>query len=377
MMLRLSVLLLCLCSVASSNAQLVPSSKAQAMIGELGLSVSNKKSNRHHRWRKPKRVLLVVPKVYTLVVPDMVARIKEVTDAEGVELSLYEANTSIQPDLANVEPIDVFMGWCYPGLEAAANGSLRWVQLYDSHAPSCLVGEGINTPVVSNMAGLDAPNRAEHAIAMMLMLNSRLLSYYNEQQKVHWNRALALSLRGNEIKGQTLLLLGYNQTTLEIARRAAALGMHVIASSDSVSEQPFYIDYLAKRHQLLDLASQADIVINVQNDATKEALLVDEKFLAKVRKGSLYLSVAPSRLTSEADLIKSLREGRLSGAALDSSGPKPLDENSALWRMPNVLITPNISATNSRQVVERKVEFLRENLRRYLAGETLLNIQHW
>jgi phosphoglycerate dehydrogenase-like enzyme len=371
-----SLLLVCLLSAAAASAQLAANSDALQLIDKLALPLSEKPASKHHRWRKPRRVLAVVPSVYTLVVPDMAEQLRDVAAASGVELLVFEASNSIQPDFRDVGSIDVFMGWCFPALRGRAGGSLRWVQLYDASAPGCL-GDGFSAPIVSNMQGLDAPNQAEHALAMLFALNSRLLDYYSEQQKGRWNRRLALQLRGNEIQGQTLLLLGYNPTALEIARKAAALGMHVIASSDSVKDAPFFIDYLAKSHQLPDLASQADIVINVQDRTKGDALLVNEAFFGGMRRGALYISLAEQGLTAYDDLVKALRQGRLAGAAIDPAKGRALDANSALWRMPNVLITPGVSAANSRQAVQRKVAFLRENLRRYIAGEKLLNIQRW
>lgn len=369
----LLILLLC---AGGARAQVAANSDALKMIEKLALPVSDKAVKQHHRWRKPRRILAVVPSVYTLVVPDMAKQLRDVAAADDVELLIFEASTSVQPDFDKVGSIDAFMGWCFPGLQRQAGGSLRWVQLYDAAAPGCM-GDGFSAPIVSNMSGLDAPNRAEHALAMLFALNSRLLDYYAEQQNGRWNRRLALQLRSNELQGQTLLLLGYNATALEIARRAAALGMHVIASSDTAVEAPFFIDYLAKSHLLPDLASQANVVINVQDRQQGDALLVNEAFFKGMREGAIYLSLAAQSLTSHDDLVKALREGRLSGVALDPANGQALDANSALWRMPNVLITPGISAANSRQAVQRKVSFLRENMRRYIAGEKLLNIQRW
>jgi phosphoglycerate dehydrogenase-like enzyme len=73
------------------------------------------------------------------------------------------------------------------------------------------------------------------------------------------------------------------------------------------------------------------------------------------------------------DLVSALRDGRIAGAGLDVTEPEPLPEGHALWRLPNVIITPHISARSDLRS-ERLWIVLRENLRRYVAGEPMLSV---
>ena len=86
-----------------------------------------------------------------------------------------------------------------------------------------------------------------------------------------------------------------------------------------------------------------------------------------------FISVGRGRSTVTTDLIAALQARRLAGAALDVTDPEPLPSDNALWRMPNVLITPHVSA-DTPVAEELRIAVVRENLRRYVAGEPMLSV---
>jgi len=78
------------------------------------------------------------------------------------------------------------------------------------------------------------------------------------------------------------------------------------------------------------------------------------------------------RITATDDLVTALRSGQVAGAALDVTDPEPLPADHPLWQMPNVIITPHVSSNGGNSI--RHMIVLRENLRRFIAGDALLNV---
>jgi phosphoglycerate dehydrogenase-like enzyme len=92
-----------------------------------------------------------------------------------------------------------------------------------------------------------------------------------------------------------------------------------------------------------------------------------------MKPGAYFLSVGRGRSTVTADLVAALTSGRIAGAGLDVVDPEPLPATSALWHLPNVIITPHVSAATPMADSQRAL-LLRENLRRYVAGEPMLAV---
>jgi phosphoglycerate dehydrogenase-like enzyme len=92
-----------------------------------------------------------------------------------------------------------------------------------------------------------------------------------------------------------------------------------------------------------------------------------------MKSSATIINVSRGRLVDEDALVDALREGRLRGAGLDVFSTEPLPEGHPLWSLPNVLITPHVSAV-TRHFWRRQTDLILENFRRYLAGEPLLNL---
>jgi len=124
--------------------------------------------------------------------------------------------------------------------------------------------------------------------------------------------------------------------------------------------------------RLADLAARADdIVVTLPlTDATRR--LVDSEVLAALGPGGVFVNVGRGGVVDEAALIERLRDGTLAGAALDVFEREPLPEDSPLWTLPNVILSPHTAALVAAEPV-RVMELFRDNLRRYLEGEPLRN----
>jgi phosphoglycerate dehydrogenase-like enzyme len=86
-----------------------------------------------------------------------------------------------------------------------------------------------------------------------------------------------------------------------------------------------------------------------------------------------FINVGRGKSVVTADLVKALESGRIAGAGLDVTDPEPLPPGHRLWSLPNVIITPHVAAGSDLRI-ERLWVILRENLRRYVAGEPMLSV---
>jgi phosphoglycerate dehydrogenase-like enzyme len=176
-----------------------------------------------------------------------------------------------------------------------------------------------------------------------------------------------------EVRGKTILVVGLGGIGTEIAWRANALGMRVIATRNSSRDKPEYVDYVGLADELFALAEQADFIVNATPLTSSTTGLFDSKFFSVLKPSSYFFNIGRGKSVITDDLILALNTGKLAGAGLDVVDPEPLPEDHALWLMPNVIITPHI-AGRSDLVMERFWIFVRENLRRYVDGERMLNV---
>ena len=175
-----------------------------------------------------------------------------------------------------------------------------------------------------------------------------------------------------ELRDQTLLLVGVGAIGTETARLASAFGMHVIAVKRSLEGGVPHVDELHPVSELRSLVARADgIVITLPaTDATRG--LLDADTLAAVKPGAVLVNVGRGAVVDEAALAERLQDGTLAGAALDVFAEEPLPEDSPLWGLENVIVSPhNVALVEAEE--PRIVDLFIDNLRRRRAGQPLRN----
>lgn len=159
----------------------------------------------------------------------------------------------------------------------------------------------------------------------------------------------------------------------EVARRAHGLGMRVTATRNSSREGPDFVSYVGLADELGKLAGEADVVVNALPLTGQTTGLFDAELFAQIKPGAIYINVGRGKTTDSAALVAALESGHLYGAGLDVTEPEPLPEDSPLWLLPNVIITPHVAAAGGDSL-QRTALIATENLRRYVSGEPLLNL---
>ena len=299
------------------------------------------------------QILAISPDIELIEIPA-----HKVTDVEDTEVLLAEGGNRVHyPGELDWEDYVRFFTL-----------SLRWVQLCstgfsDNITPQILDG----SVTLTNAPGLHTVPIAESVMAAMLDHAKRLKQRRIDQQNRAWNR-----LNNDELFGRTVLIVGLGRIGRRVAQLCQAFDMNVIGTKRRV-EPVENVDTVFPVHQLTEYLPQADtIVIAVPLTPETKNLLGEEAF--KAMKPSAYLiNVGRGAVVEESVMIRALQEGWIAGAYLDVFVEEPLPEHHVLWDMENVLIVPHDSHS-SPHIGDRMVDIFCDNLRRYVAGEPLLNV---
>lgn len=272
---------------------------------------------------------------------------------------------------AEAHGADVF--YATPEFLRAAT-SVRWVQATSAGVerflaiPELAQREEI---VFTNHRGVHGPTIADHTMALLLALTRDLPGSLAAQRDGRWLRES--SAERVALEGRTMLVVGLGGIGTEIARRAHAFGMRVIATRRSDDPGPAFVERIGKPGELLAMLPEVDVVaIAVPLTAETKGLFGAEAFAAMPR-GSYLINIARGGIVETDALLAALREGRLAGAGLDVTDPEPLPEDHPLWKEPRVIITPHV-AGDAELTDERAWALVLENLRRFDRGEPLLNV---
>jgi phosphoglycerate dehydrogenase-like enzyme len=352
-----------LCFLAAFPAlALEGDAEAARLVVELGLKESAVALRDRPGWAPPKKVVLMGADAAR------VAWLQEA--APGVTLV---AAPSRADAVREAKDADAVIGECVPEV-IAAGPRIRWVQRMYAGVERCVVipafaERGI---VLTNMQKVAGSVMAEHVLAFMFGLTRGFASYVPAQAKGEWADEAVPESRMWEVRGRTMLIAGLGGIGTEVARRAHALGMTVIATRNSGTDGPDYVAEVGLPDKLRPFAGRADVIVNTLplTDGTRG--LFDRAFFDAAKRGALFINVGRGGTVVTDDLLAALKDGRIGGAGLDVTDPEPLPPDHPLWRAPNVLITPHVAASVEGDEGPRWI-LARENLRRYAAGGKLLS----
>jgi D-2-hydroxyacid dehydrogenase (NADP+) len=246
--------------------------------------------------------------------------------------------------------------------------NLKWLHVSRGGAYPFLTPSVKARPItVTCSKGIHGSPFSEFALACIFALAKRLPQCLENQRNKRWGKTSP-----EEVSGKTLGIIGLGTVGSELARKAKALGMRVIAMKRVVESKPDYVDELGGSDYLHTLLSRSDfVVISLASVPSTENMLA-EKELRTMKKTAFLVNLTGGKTIEENALVRALSEGWIAGAALDAFPRQPLPENSPLWNLANVIISPRIAGVSSRKW-EDALPIFERNIRLFLAGEKLHN----
>lgn len=356
-------LTLTLVSPQVSSPRAETSTEAARLITELGLLESPTTLRDQKGWQKPRVVIVRDPAPHDIewlgtVAPD-------------VELIAVRDNAAA---VAAAARADAVIGFCSPELLAQGK-KIRWLQLMSAGVERCVAIPAVAERgiLVTNMQRVAGPVMAEHVMAMTLALARALPTYVRLQDRGRWDSQAVGDAGSLALEGKTMLIAGLGGIGTEVARRAHAFDMRIVATRASDRPAPDFVSHVGPPSELTALAREADVIVNTLPLTEETRGVFDAKVFAAMKPSALFINVGRGGTVVTSELVKSLNEKRLGGAGLDVTDPEPLPAGHPLWHAPNVIITPHVS-TDSDLGSERHWQIARENLRRYVAGERMLSV---
>lgn len=252
---------------------------------------------------------------------------------------------------------------------------LKWI-----HYTSSGVGQqqfvaelGAKGVIITSSTGSNAEPVAQTGLTGLLMLARGFGTYIRDQHKHEWH-----PLRGDalpdDLRGQTLLLIGVGAVGTVFAGYARTFGLKVLGVRRSPLKPGEPVDELHPPSKLPELLPRADWIV-IACPLTQETLnLIDAAAFKRMRKGARLINIGRGEIVDEVALIEALRSGHLGGAALDAHRQEPLPADSPLWDLPNVIVSPhNASASTGNE--KRCAEMFIANFGHRARGEAMFNVQ--
>jgi len=260
--------------------------------------------------------------------------------------------------------------------ERFLNGRLRWIHCDHSGLNKTARPEFVAADViVTGAAGRSAPALAQHVFYFALALTHDTVGLLDAQRRHVW-RGIPGYERRHALWGKTLGIIGLGKTGEEVAALGKAFGMTVLAYRRSDAPAPACVDrlYCAARGESIDrLLEESDVVVLATKLTDETHHLIGADQLHRMKPTAYLVNISRGAVIDEPALVEALHAGEIAGAGLDVFEEEPLPEDAAIWDAPHVLITPHMTPRMPDRT-QRSVDIVVENLRRYRAGEELLNM---
>jgi len=215
---------------------------------------------------------------------------------------------------------------------------------------------------------------AEHAIAVMVSLARRIPNAHQSMQAGKWDRKQYV---GVEMNQKTLGLFGIGRIGSEVARRTRAMGMKLMAYDPHISPEKakkMEVELVGKE----ELLERADFITLHMPLTNSTYHFIGEKELQLVKPGVRIINCARGGLIDEDALVEALKSGRVAGAALDVFENEPLNEDSPLRKLDNVVLTPHLAASTQEAQINVAVQVAEQGIKA-LRGEPVVsavNVPH-
>lgn len=262
---------------------------------------------------------------------------------------------------------EIVVGWKkdLEKLSLIKGSNLRWIQSWSAGVNSMpLTTLSENSIVLTSANGVHAYPISETIFALMLGLTRKIHTYVQQQQRKEWHHA-QMNL---EIHGKTLGIIGVGEIGKETARIAKAFRMNVIGIRHS-GKPTENVDEMFTPDKLHEVLPKCDyVVITLPLTDETDGMFGIEEF-KRMKKSAFLINIGRGEVIVEHELVHALQENLIAGAGLDVFTKEPLEDDSPLWEMNNVIITPHTSGSTEHYTKRVIEDIFIPNLKHYLNEE--------
>lgn len=276
-----------------------------------------------------------------------------------------------------VEDAEIYFGWGISRELFLAAPRLRWAHSGAAGAASSLFREMRESDVIlTNSAGIYAEPLAEWAIAAMgyFARGFDIAAAARSERGWPYDAMAASGHPLHELSGSTVAVIGYGGIGRAVGRRAAALGMRVLAGRSRAGlPVPGEAAAVFGPERLHPALAESRYVVLSLPETPDTTGLIGEAELRCMRADAVLMNLSRGGIVDEQALVDALRRGAIRGAALDVFRIEPLPADSPLREFDNVLITPHAGSISPR-FWERQTDLMVENIGHYLSGGRMRNV---
>jgi phosphoglycerate dehydrogenase-like enzyme len=242
--------------------------------------------------------------------------------------------------------------------------NLKWVQFTRGGAFELIEPALRDSDIgVSVIPTIDGVQFAEFGMGCVILLAKQFPHFFHAQLESRWDRTMPL-----EISGMTLGILGLGTIGSAIARKAKAFDMRVLGVKRIAVPKPEFVDELWTSEHLGDLLRQSDFLVITLSSTPAVFGLIGLEELRLMKKTAYLINLTGGKVIKEEHLVLALKEKWIAGAVLDALPRQPLQPDSELWSLPNVIVTPRIAGFTPKRW-QRLIPVFQENLRRFISDQ--------
>jgi D-2-hydroxyacid dehydrogenase (NADP+) len=289
---------------------------------------------------------------------------------ESIPECEYLQGTNVESDERQLADIDVVFTEA-PLLENLTTRMphLKWLHVTRGGVSAYLTPDVKARPIhVTGSKGIHGVVFSEFALACIFAFAKKLSDCLDAQKQKKWE-----NLQPMKVEGTTIGIVGLGTAGSQLARKAKALGMRIVAVKRTVTDRPDYVDQLGEPDFLPTLLSTSDFVVLLLASVPSTFNILGERELRSMKPRAYLINLTGGRAVDERLLVRALKEGWIAGAALDAFASQPLPVESELWNLSNVIISPRLAGITS-QKWPNLLPIFKDNLKRFIGGEALRNV---
>ncbi|WP_404432526.1 D-2-hydroxyacid dehydrogenase [Sutcliffiella horikoshii] len=305
-----------------------------------------------------KRIMLITQNIgedYTQQIKDLAPELEVIV---GKDKEIWEPYA---------KEAEIVVGWKkeLEELSLVEGSNLRWIQSWSAGVNSMpLTTLSENGIVLTSANGVHAYPISETIFALMLGLTRKIHTYVQQQQQKKWHHAQM----NHEIHGRTIGIIGVGEIGKETAKIAKAFQMNVIGVRHS-GKPTDNVDEMFTPDRLHEVLPKCDyVVITLPLTDETEGMFGTEEF-KRMKKTAFLINIGRGEVIVENELVQALQENVIAGAGLDVFTKEPLEENSPLWDMDSVIITPHTSGSTEHYTKRVIEDIFIPNLKHFLKNE--------
>ena len=278
---------------------------------------------------------------------------------------LFVVSENKEELMAELPDADVLFGLRFTKDMLEAAKQIKWVQSLSAGVDHMPMAEMENRGILlTNGRGIHKIHMTEYAIAAMIMMARNFHVMSRNQIKGRYDR----NVSQGQIHGSTVGIIGMGSIGTEIARVSKFMGMNVLTVKSSSGNVPEYVDRFYERKDMVKVFEESDYVINLLPSTKGTINLIDRKYFSAMKGTAVFINMGRGNTVNEDDMIDALRSKSIKGVVTDVYNKEPLSEDSPLWSLDNIIMTPHICGENP-YYMERAYKIFKENLRVFASGE--------